>query len=382
VENAISGERRHSWIDIDPVAWRTERIMHHEAVLRYFKNRPEKLFVMDICGGDDWTDLCDFLNCPPPNVPFPHVNPIASRDTVAALSLGPLKIRKCSSRPLQHDDYPWIKKPSERSPTPQEETLRAARLGRVGTFALFCDHIEQLNNERWVKLDDTFDTNLAVFRPENVSLLGGGGLRFTVKAEPCQDRSYTAGAISLRGDRSSHFIYGRFEAEIKPARADGILTGMFLHRRDPWQEIDLEFLGAEPDHMLANIYYNPGEEGDHYNYGMRGTPVLISLGFDASKAFHHYAIEWDPTGVRWFVDGELVFARGEAPTPVPYLPMRFYLNTWPIDAEELAGSLNPAQLPATTDIRSVAVSSWIPSLRSVVFSRGHGASWIRKGKKL
>ena len=93
---------------------------------------------------------------------------------------------------------------------------------------------------------------------------------------------------------------------------------------------------------------------------MRGTPVLIDLGFDASEDFHHYAIEWDTNGMRWFVDREFVFARAEAPTPVPHLPMRLYLNTWPIDAEELAGRLNPRHLPVTTDIRLISVSSWIP----------------------
>ena len=98
---------------------------------------------------------------------------------------------------------------------------------------------------------------------------------------------------------------------------------------------------------------------------MRGTPVLIDLGFDASEDFHHYAIEWDPNGMRCFVDRELVFARAEAPTPVPHLPMRFYLNTWPIDAEELAGRLNPRHLPVTTDIRLISVSSWIPPLNAL-----------------
>jgi beta-glucanase (GH16 family) len=44
---------------------------------------------------------------------------------------------------------------------------------------------------------------------------------------------------------------------------------------------------------------------------MRGTPVLIDLGFDPSEDFHRYAIEWDPNGMRWFVDRELVFARAE-----------------------------------------------------------------------
>jgi GR25 family glycosyltransferase involved in LPS biosynthesis len=92
-ENAISGRNRHTWTDIDPVEWRTERIMHHEAVLRYFKDRPDKLLVMDICGGDGWSDLCLFLNCPEPSQPFPHVDPLAARNPIGDDHTGPLAVR-------------------------------------------------------------------------------------------------------------------------------------------------------------------------------------------------------------------------------------------------------------------------------------------------
>ena len=49
------------------------------------------------------------------------------------------------------------------------------------------------------------------------------------------------------------------------------------------------------------------------HHGRRGTPAMIDVGFDTSAAFHHYAIEGDPGGMRWFVDDELVFARDGDP---------------------------------------------------------------------
>jgi hypothetical protein len=67
----------HTWVDIDPVGWRTERIVHHEAVFRYFQARPGKLLVLDIAGGDGWPSLCRFLNCAVPAVPFPNVDPLS-----------------------------------------------------------------------------------------------------------------------------------------------------------------------------------------------------------------------------------------------------------------------------------------------------------------
>lgn len=43
-------------------------------VHKYFKNRSEQLLVIKICEGQGWKELCNFLNLPIPNFPFPFVN--------------------------------------------------------------------------------------------------------------------------------------------------------------------------------------------------------------------------------------------------------------------------------------------------------------------
>ena len=43
-------------------------------VLDYFKNRPQDLLVIDICGGQKWKELCAFLDKPVPDIPFPLTN--------------------------------------------------------------------------------------------------------------------------------------------------------------------------------------------------------------------------------------------------------------------------------------------------------------------
>ncbi|MGB3295829.1 MAG: sulfotransferase family protein [Phormidesmis sp.] len=45
-----------------------------EEVLTYFKTRPSQLLVLDICGGEGWEKLCQFLDLPIPNKPFPVAN--------------------------------------------------------------------------------------------------------------------------------------------------------------------------------------------------------------------------------------------------------------------------------------------------------------------
>lgn len=357
-----SGVAQHSWTSIDFDAWKSERIRHHESVLRHFKSQPDKLLIFDICGGDGWEPLCKFLRCAVPSQPFPRVDPLSVRDGQVSLQRAVHVVRSATSIELPHDDLPWIDKPEVRPSPPNADTPTVATATAGGSYYLVVDDEMAQLTERWVTLADTFDTNLAMFRPANVTSAADGVTRLEVRAERAADRDFTAGGIATPEDPDRWFQFGRFEAELRPAAADGLLTGLFLYRRDPWQEIDLEFLGRDPTKLLANVYYNPGVSGDLYNYGSRGTPVLVDLGFDASVEFHRYAIEWDPMGIRWLVDDEVVYARSEHPTPVPNLPLRFYTTTWPIDAIELAGRVSPDSLPAVTAVRSMRISTWTPAV--------------------
>ncbi len=143
---------------------------------------------------------------------------------------------------------------------------------------------------------------------------------------------------------------------MKPARVPGLITGVFLHRNSPRQEIDIEFLGKDATKLLANVYYNPGDEGTRLEYGYRGAPTLIDLGFDASRGFHRYEIEWCATSIRWRVDGRLAYERVNwDPTPVPHLPMQFNVNLWHSRSEELAGRLAGGALPAHTEVRAIEI---------------------------
>jgi len=138
----------------------------------------------------------------------------------------------------------------------------------------------------------------------------------------------------------------------------GVVTGFFLHRDSPRQEIDIEMAGKRADRLLVNVFYNPGGEGAKFDYGYRGTPSYIDLGFDASKADHLYAIEWEPCEIRWFVDNRLVHRRVEwQPTPIPNLPMALHVNAWPSRSKELAGRLAIRRLPSTTFVRSIALEA-------------------------
>ncbi len=211
----------------------------------------------------------------------------------------------------------------------------------------------------WRTRDDTFPGNLAVFTPSNVRCVDDL-LVLTVRQQSSPARDFSAAAIASEAT----YRYGTFSAEIQPAAAPGIVTGFFLHRNNPRQEIDVEFPGHRPRHMLVNVFYNPGLPGDKFEYGYRGTPMLVDLGFDASKDLHLYEIEWQPEMIRWRVDGRIVHERVTwAPTPIPQYPMELNINVWPTRSRELAGKISRIALPAEALVRTMRIDGhqWLGS---------------------
>jgi GR25 family glycosyltransferase involved in LPS biosynthesis len=297
-----------------------------------------------------WRALCEHLRLPPPAAPYPFVRDIGQRRYRSA------PVDASMTRPakrLRYDRSPWVAEPHA-----GWEGISASVSERSEPFASrvnFEDDLADVQSARWLLRNDTFPGNLGLFRPANVSPESGGGLSLAVRQEPLGVRNLSAAAISSRDS----FLYGRFEVTLQATDVSGLVTGFFLYRASPRQEIDIEITGNRPTRLLVNVFYNPGSEGAKFDYGYRGTPAAIPLGFDASKASHRFAIEWGPCEIRWLVDGELVHRRAVwNPTPVPHLPMTLHVNTWPTRSRDLAGRLALRALPASAIVRSIAVDAF------------------------
>lgn len=346
----------HKWTTIDVDLWKREREEHHKEVLQYFKTRPNKLLIIDICKGDGWKPLCKFLNLPIPNTEFPNVDPLIKLKTLSRSLMNRIPISSRDSTALEHDSHPWIKRPE----TIDHYFGKAKDLQgfgiRTGSFIpQITDNFRFINSVHWELLDNTFPYNLVKFNPNNVSKNKDNGISISLKKEKSKDRDYSSASLKSK----EQFQFGRFEIELKPVKKNGVITAFFLYRIDPWQEIDIEFLGNDTSKMLTNVYFNPGNDGTMQNFGTSGTPVLINLGFDASNNFHHYAIEWDPNEIRWFVDDDLVHVRKTGyPTPIPNLPMNVHINLWATRNAKLAGKFDFSLEPQTCCIKSVLVSKW------------------------
>ena len=239
---------------------------------------------------DKWKVVCEHLRCAPPVCSFPEIADLGQRRLLDAnVEASPV----VAGKDLKRDRSPWVVESRQgwrgvRSAPAVKPSTRA------GTQVSFSDCLEDFNTKRWLLRDDTFAGNLALFRPSNVEFRAGVGAVLSVRRESLCVRDYSAASISSR-DR---FLFGRFEAILQATKVPGVVTGFFLHRDSPRQEIDVEIVGNRSDRLLVNVFYNPGGEGARFDYGYRGAPSNIELGFDASEAAHRFAIEWDPCEIR------------------------------------------------------------------------------------
>jgi GR25 family glycosyltransferase involved in LPS biosynthesis len=298
-----------------------------------------------------WRALCEHLRLAPPEAPYPAVRDIGLRRCQPTPAGGEMA---APAKRLRYDSSPWIAKPHTYWTGISSSACEG--LDSAATLPVrFEDDFAQIQSARWLLRTDTFPGNLGLFRPANVTVNASGGLSLAVIEEPLGVRKFSAAAISSRAS----FLFGRFEATLKATNVPGLVTGFFLHRDSPRQEIDVEILGNQPDQLLVNVFYNPGTDGAKFDYGYRGTPAIIKLGFDASQAFHRFTIEWDPCEIRWFVDQKLVHRRATwGPTPIPHLPMTLHVNTWPARSREFAGRLAVHALPASAMVCRVAVDTY------------------------
>lgn len=309
-----------------------------------------------------WRVLCEYLRLAPPSAPYPAVQDSGKRRYLRALDD---TLSTGQERWLRHDRSPWIVEPRagwagiSASADDQPKSSASSRVR-------FVDDLADIQPNRWLLRNDTFPGNLGLFRPANVTTQPSGGLSLSVIEEPLGVRNLSAAAVSSRNS----FLFGRFVVTLQATNVPGLVTGFFLHRDSPRQEIDVEIAGNRPDQLLVNVFYNPGSEGAKFDYGYRGTPVSIPLGFDASKALHRFAIEWDPCEIRWFVDDDLVHRRVTwGPTPIPHLPMTLHVNTWPTRSRELAGRLARRALPASATVCRIAVDSFNANAQPPLASR-------------
>jgi beta-glucanase (GH16 family) len=122
-------------------------------------------------------------------------------------------------------------------------------------------------------------------------------------------KAYTSARLNTNG--RGDWKYGRFEARMLLPYGAGLWPAFWLLPTDwvygGWPmsgEIDvMEELGDNPAKVYGTIHYG-SSTSDHQQSG--GWYTLPQGSFAGS--FHRFAIEWDSTGMRWYVDGLQYYA--------------------------------------------------------------------------
>nr|WP_232842074.1 family 16 glycosylhydrolase [Terrimesophilobacter mesophilus] len=297
---------------------------------------------------DKWAALSNFLEIDYPPFMYPDDADIGQRTASNKKVINTALV----ATDLKFDASPWILR-SERG---HWKGISMDVDAALDSDTAVIDWMKEgtLDDATWRVRDDTFPSNLALFTHANFSEKAGLGAVLTLREEETPVREFSSAAIASR----QSYLYGSFRAELRPSNVPGLITGVFLHRNGPRQEIDIEFLGKNTTKMLVNVYYNPGPDNTKLEYGYRGTPTVIDLGFDAAADFHVYEIDWKPNAIRWKVDGTVIYERVLwDPTPIPDQPLEFNVNLWHSRSTEFAGRLARKRIPASVELRSVEIQA-------------------------
>ena len=183
----------------------------------------------------------------------------------------------------------------------------------------------------------------------------------------CLSLSLAAGSLVLAADagavasaelyQNQTYTYGRFEARVRFAAGDGVISSFFLWKPGSempgtfWNELDFEKLGADC-HLQTNPLY--------------GLPVVdhsarATLDADLCGEYHTYTFEWTPSYIAYLVDGVEV-RRDAEETAAAFAEnaasgMQIHFNIWPGDAS-FGGNFDAATLPLHQFVSWVQYSSF------------------------
>ncbi|WP_160109837.1 family 16 glycosylhydrolase, partial [Pseudomonas izuensis] len=217
-----------------------------------------------------------------------------------------------------------------------------------------------LDPKRWHVNDATGTDSLgrkpALFTPDNARV-SNGYLNITFRKQTLPDKylrlgfkDYTSAMVRTieRGD------YGYYEARARPMNSAGssafwlAWTGL----ADNATEIDIFEIGGKTKdgrfdrlyNMNAHVWATPASTAHFSEGGSWTSPWRFAA------AYHVYGLDWQPTTLRWYVDGVLV---REAKNSHWFFPMQIVFDSeamW-----DWFGVVNDADLPSTFSIDYIKV---------------------------
>jgi beta-glucanase (GH16 family) len=184
-----------------------------------------------------------------------------------------------------------------------------------------------INATRWERLTrrDSYN-NEKQYYLANQATVGNGNLRITATNQPFDGKAYRSGLVRTWQEQT----YGRWEIRASLPTGQGMWPAIWLLPRNvSWPmggEIDImENRGSAPTVVGSAYHYGPSVAGHQwvaqdFAYNVNNAPVSFH------NAMHTYAVEWDPSRIRYFVDGIPHFTFYQGTAPISSSPMSLILN--------------------------------------------------------
>jgi beta-glucanase (GH16 family) len=195
------------------------------------------------------------------------------------------------------------------------------------------------------------DEQLQGYSSKNVTLVPGQGLVLTAsRGSQGQQCSYGACSYSsgrVQTDGLFQQQYGMFTARIKLPAGRGLWPAFWMEGADSvdvtWPnggEIDVIEVNNQKPNLVEAFAHGPSLKKGFY----------LPLSSPLSAGYHIYAVEWNPTGITWLIDGR-VFGHVTNPAPSAFHQPFFLIldlavgGVWP--GPPTAATKFPAQMDVT-----------------------------------
>jgi beta-glucanase (GH16 family) len=188
----------------------------------------------------------------------------------------------------------------------------------------------------------------------------GGNLVITARQQTVGGQPYTSAKLETAGKFSTTF--GRIEARIKLPMVTGTwpafwMLGANINQGTPWPncgEIDIMEHVNTTNTILGTMHWNGGS--GHVQFGSSTTTT--------PGDFHVYAVEWDGSSIRWYVDNTLYvtgnIANNINNTGAFHLPFFILLNL-AIGGDLPGNTIDNGSLPTQMLVDYVRVYSITPA---------------------
>ncbi|RIV89761.1 glycoside hydrolase [Aurantiacibacter xanthus] len=222
----------------------------------------------------------------------------------------------------------------------------ATTQARIEGGAPFIDRFDTLNSRIWAVSDGWRNGDWAVNDWRRSQVRADGKLHLTLDRNQTDLAEFSGAELQGR----QKYGHGYYEVKMRAAPASGTVSGFFTytgpHFGDPWDEIDIEILGAKPREVMLTYFRDS-----------KKVSYIHQLGFDATAQEHVYGFDWQPGYIRWYVDGQMVHeATGEG-LPLPITKQKLMVSLW--GSQKLAswvGPFDPAEMPTVMTVDCIAFS--------------------------